>query len=116
MIYTGRKVTHLSYESYTSLAIKTMLKIINEARTHHTSTLQASDSKIVIHHLLGECPVGETSIIIGVSSAQRVGAFELCQLLLEQIKKEVQIWKQEHYDDDDGEPCWKENFPSSDSI
>ncbi|EGF99471.1 uncharacterized protein MELLADRAFT_40217, partial [Melampsora larici-populina 98AG31] len=109
--YAGRTVTYLSYESYASLAIKTILEIIKEARNHNASTLQANDSKIVIHHILGECPIGETSIIIGVSSAQRLGAFELCQNLLERVKKDVQIWKREYYADG-GDPCWKENFPT----
>lgn len=89
-----------------------MLNLIAQVRKNNSSSLLASDSRIVIHHLLGDCPIEQTSIIIGVSTAQRSDAFEICQNLLEEVKKRVQIWKLEHYGDGQV-PCWKENFSPS---
>jgi molybdopterin synthase catalytic subunit len=66
---------------------------------------------------LGEVPVGEASIVIAVSSPHRREAFEACEFVLEEVKKQAQIWKREWYLDDgaskDDQSAWKENFTKS---
>lgn len=124
---TGRSVTRLTYEAYTVLCMKSFEKIARSARdlptqstTSHT-ILSASPaggdrlSKVAIHHRLGECPVGETSIVIAVSSPHRREAFEACEFILEEVKKKSQIWKREWYAEEGSDlndaASWKENFP-----
>jgi molybdopterin synthase catalytic subunit len=72
-------------------------------------------TKLAIHHRLGECPVGEASIVIAVSSPHRREAFEACEFILEEVKKKSQIWKREWYAEESGQSqtdsSWKENFP-----
>ena len=72
-------------------------------------------SKIAIHHRLGECPVGEISIVIAVSSPHRREAFEACEYILEEVKKKSPIWKREWYAEEGSDmsdaASWKENFP-----
>jgi molybdopterin synthase catalytic subunit len=48
-------------------------------------------------HRLGSVPVGQTSIIIAVSSPHRRQAFETCEWLLDRVKTDVQVWKREWY-------------------
>jgi len=63
-------------------------------------------------HRLGRLAVGETSVLIAVSSAHRAQAFEACRWLIDTLKKTVPIWKKEFFEDGavwaDGEP-----FPSN---
>ena len=68
--------------------------------------------QVALVHRLGRLEVGETSVLIAVSSAHRAQAFEACRWLIDTLKKTVPIWKKEHFEDGavwaDGEP-----FPPS---
>jgi molybdopterin synthase catalytic subunit len=52
-----------------------------------------------IVHRLGQVDLGETSVAIAVSSPHRRDAFEAGQWLIDTLKKEVPIWKEEHWAD-----------------
>ena len=98
---TGKVVTRLDYEAYSKLAIKTMADIIRTA--YETVPL----IHCAVHHRLGRVPVGEASIVIAVSSSHRKESFLACELILEEVKQKVQVWKREYYDGGDAE--WKAN-------
>src|SRR5919199_919466 len=51
--------------------------------------------KLKIIHRIGKLSLGETSILILVSTSHSKDAFEACQFILEKIKNEVPIWKKE---------------------
>jgi molybdopterin synthase catalytic subunit len=59
-------------------------------------------------HRLGRMEIGETSVLIVVSSAHRGAAFEACRWMIDTLKKTVPIWKKEYFEDGavwaDGEP------------
>jgi len=59
-------------------------------------------------HRLGRLGIGESSVVIVVSSAHRAAAFEACRWLIDTLKKQVPIWKKEQFVDGaiwaDGEP------------
>ncbi|PVG03347.1 MoaE-domain-containing protein [Serendipita vermifera] len=106
--FQGRPVTHLEYHAYTALAIKTMQAILQEARGRATSSL----SRIALHHRLGQCGVGEISIIVAVSSPHRKEAFEACSWIVDEVKGKVQVFKKEYYGDGDknsSQSAWKDN-------
>jgi len=52
-----------------------------------------------IVHRLGEVPIGETSVVVAVSSAHRVDAFTAAQWIMDTLKKDVPVWKQEVWTD-----------------
>ncbi|KZT30600.1 molybdenum cofactor synthesis 2 [Neolentinus lepideus HHB14362 ss-1] len=115
--FKGKVVTKLEYQAYSKLAIKTIADIIADAHasftplTPHTHA-QSSQRliRIAVHHRLGTVPVGEPSIVIAVSSPHRKESFVACEMVLEEVKKKVQIWKREYYEgerEDDAE--WKAN-------
>ncbi len=70
------------------------------------SRFQIRDVAVV--HRLGHLDIGETSVLIVVTSAHRAAAFEASRWLIDTLKKTVPIWKKEHFEDGvvwaDGEP------------
>jgi len=129
--FQGKVVTRLEYQAYTPLAMKTLSLIIERAHirwTHPpdpTTPITRTLLRAAIVHRLGIVSIGQSSIIIAVSSPHRREAFEACEWILEEVKLKAQIWKREWYvgsedavlardggsDYNDMEPRWKANFP-----
>ena len=102
----GRRTLHLDYEAYREMALEQMRGLAAEA----VAKFGVRDVAVV--HRLGRLMVGETSVLIVVTSAHRVAAFDACRWLIDTLKKTVPIWKKEQFVDGavwaDGEP-----FPES---
>ena len=82
-------VSEIYYEAYSDMAQEKMREIENEAQT------KWGIKKLVAIHRIGNIKVGETSIIIGVSSEHRHEAFEACKYIINNVKTRVPIWKKE---------------------
>jgi molybdopterin synthase catalytic subunit len=82
-------VSEIYYETYNEMAEEKMREIENEAQT------KWGIKKLVAIHRIGNIKVGETSIIIGVSSEHRHEAFEACKYIINNVKTRVPIWKKE---------------------
>ena len=82
-------VSGIYYEAYSEMAEEKMREIENEAQT------KWGLKKLVAIHRIGNLKVGETSIIIGVSSEHRYEAFEACKYIINNVKTRVPIWKKE---------------------
>jgi molybdopterin synthase catalytic subunit len=82
-------VSEIHYEAYSKMAEEKMREIENEAQT------KWGIKKLVAIHRIGNLKVGETSIIIGVSSEHRHEAFEACKYIINNVKTRVPIWKKE---------------------
>jgi molybdopterin synthase catalytic subunit len=87
----GRKVEFLEYEAYEALAVRTLERIVDEARQNW------SDTRVGVHHRIGRLEIGEASIIIVVASPHRANAFAACRYVIERVKQIVPIWKHEHF-------------------
>jgi molybdopterin synthase catalytic subunit len=98
----GRQTLHLDYEAYRDMAIAQMRGLAEEAVAKY------GVRDVAIVHRLGRLVVGETSVLIVVSSAHRGAAFDACRFLIDTLKKTVPIWKRETFVDGvvwaDGEP------------
>ncbi len=57
-----------------------------------------------VHHGIGHMIPGQPSVAIHVATAHRVAAFDACRHLIERIKEDLPVWKQEFYDD--GTSLW----------
>ena len=90
--HDGRAVIQLEYEAYAEMALAEMRKIGAEAARRWPVTA------IAITHRIGVVPIGEASVVIAVSSAHRVAAFEACHFAIDRLKEVVPIWKKEHFD------------------
>lgn len=82
-------VSEIYYEAYSEMAEQEMREIENEAQT------KWGIKKLVAIHRIGNIKVGESSIIIGVSSEHRHEAFEACRYVINNVKTRVPIWKKE---------------------
>lgn len=82
-------VSEIYYETYTEMAEQIMREIENEAQTRWQI------KKLVALHRIGNVRVGETSVIIGISSEHRREAFEACKYVIDNLKTRVPIWKKE---------------------
>lgn len=96
--HNGKEVTGITYDAHEKLSENIFYEICEEAIGLWPDTRHA-----VIHYK-GDLPVGGTSIIIAVSSRHRAESFEACRYILEEIKTQAPIWKQEHYVD--GKSDW----------
>ena len=98
----GRQTLYLDYESYRDMALEQMRRLGAEA----VERFGVRDVAVI--HRLGRLQVGETSVLIVVSSAHRAAAFDACRWLIDTLKKTVPIWKKETFADGavwaDGEP------------
>lgn len=88
-----KKVVRLEFETYLSMAIKEIEKII-EAMKHKWPV-----HHVVIHHRIGTLTVGEIAVVIAVSSPHRKEAFAACQYAIDTLKETVPIWKKEIFED-----------------
>lgn len=89
----GKQVVALEYEAYPPAAEKMLEQIGDEIFERW------GIRSVAIHHRYGLLQIGETSVVIAVSSAHRDAAFEACRYAIERIKVLVPIWKREIYDD-----------------
>jgi molybdopterin synthase catalytic subunit len=100
--FEGKKVKKLSYEGYVPMAVKELLSLCEQARR------KFEIHKIAVQHILGECPVGHASVVIAVSSAHRRASLDCVSFMIDELKRNVPIWKKEIYDGDTA-ASWKEN-------
>lgn len=63
------------------------------------NTLSDSLHRIYIAHRLGEVRLGQSSILIGVSSPSRSSSHQMVMDILNKIKQKVPIWKKICYED-----------------
>jgi molybdopterin synthase catalytic subunit len=54
---------------------------------------------VALVHRLGRLEIGETSVLIVVTSAHRAAAYEASRWLIDTLKKTVPIWKKEFFVD-----------------
>ena len=98
--FQGRSVEKITYYAYRSMAESRIRTIIEELEAEYPGL------RLNLVHRIGPIEVGETSVVIAAASPHREAAYESSRMALERLKKEVPIWKREHYAD--GEHQWRE--------
>ena len=89
----GKRVTHLYYEVYEEMALRELEALREEVLEKWPV------SNVAIVHRVGRLEIGESSVVIAVSSPHRREAFEACRYLIDTLKTRVPIWKKESYED-----------------
>ncbi|GFP80696.1 molybdopterin synthase catalytic subunit [Phtheirospermum japonicum] len=100
VMFDGKDVLELRYEAYVPMAMRCIESIYSSARSSW------SLNAIAVAHHLGPVPVGKTSVFIVDTNINRADALEACQLVIDEVKASVPIWKKEVYMDG---VVWKEN-------
>jgi molybdopterin converting factor subunit 1 len=85
----GRRVLYLEYDAYPEMATRVMRQLAEEAMARWPLT------DVAMQHRSGRLKIGETSLLIAVSSPHRKEAFEACHHLVDRFKDVVPIWKKE---------------------
>lgn len=93
--WTGSAETpSLRYEAYSEMASGELDRLAREATDRWDLT------RVVLLHRLGLVPSPEASVLCAASSPHRAPAFEACRWLIDTLKADVPIWKQETRSDD----------------
>lgn len=87
---TTRDVERLEYEAYVDMAREQLARLAEDvARQHRLNA-------VAVVHRVGVVPLTEPSIVVAVSAAHRGEAFAGAHALLDAVKAQAPIWKQEH--------------------
>jgi MoaE-MoaD fusion protein len=89
----GKTTLYLEYEAYEPMALIKMREISFDIRMNFPV------DRLAIVHRLGRIEIGETSVLIAVSSAHRAAAFDACRYGIDTLKRVVPIWKKEYFSD-----------------
>lgn len=96
----------LSYTAHREMAAKQLkelaLNALQEFALH----------RVVIWHRLGVVPIGHASVIVGCSSSHRVASLDAVATLMDRLKRDVPIWKQERFES--GDRQWIHPSPTTD--
>lgn len=88
----GRRVLYLEYDAYPEMATRVMREIAEEIKARFPVT------DVAIQHRTGRLEIGETSLLVAVSSPHRQEAFEACHALVDRFKEVVPVWKKEVFE------------------
>jgi len=93
----GRGVAALSYSAHPSA----------EQVLAATATVVAEGhgvERVWVEHRTGELTVGDLAVVVAVGAAHRGPALDCCRELIDRLKVEVPIWKEQSYLD--GQVAW----------
>lgn len=85
----GDDVTELTYEAWDELAAERLEEIA--AQIHARWTVCA----VALLHATGTLSIGEVSVVVAVSAPHRAEAFDAARFGIEELKRDVPIWKKE---------------------
>ena len=88
----GRSVRSLDYEAHPSAGDAI-------AGVAASVALDFPGVRIAVVHRIGTLDVGALALACAVSSAHRAEAFAACTRLVDEVKRRVPIWKQQHFTD-----------------
>jgi molybdopterin molybdotransferase len=83
----GKGISALEYEAYPEMAVREIRRLLETLSVRHPC-LAAH-----VVHRVGVVPVGETAIYVGITSAHRAEALALLGEFVDQLKKNVPVWK-----------------------
>lgn len=88
----GRAVTELEYEAHPSA----------EAELRRVAEAVAADLPVLglaAVHRTGRLAVGDIAVVVAASAPHRAEAFEAARRLIDDLKREVPVWKRQVFDD-----------------
>ena len=86
---TGDEVTDLTYEAWDELAAQRLTEIADEMHRRWEIC------RVALLHATGTLAIGQPSVVVAVSAPHRAEAFEAARYGIEELKRDVPIWKKE---------------------
>ena len=87
-------VTALEYEAYEEQVVPAFAAIVAELRLRFPAA-----RRVAIIHRTGRVPLGESTVVVAVSSAHRPVAFDAARYAIDALKQSAPIWKKEIWSD-----------------
>jgi len=84
---SGNAITALEYEAYAPMAEQELRRIAGECLAKHGA------GRLTVVHRTGVVPVGESAVVVAVTSAHRKAALACMDAFLDRLKQDVPIWK-----------------------
>jgi molybdopterin synthase catalytic subunit len=88
----GREVERLEYEAYEPMALRKLREVAAATKQRFPEVREVG-----AWHRTGMLEIGETSLLVAVSSPHREDAFTACHWAVDRIKEVVPVWKKEHW-------------------
>jgi molybdopterin synthase catalytic subunit len=88
----GRAVLRLEYEAYAPMAERVLARIGSEVGA-------VNGAAVAVVHRVGVLAPGEAAVVIACAASHRKPAFRACEAVLEELKRDVPIWKREVFQD-----------------
>lgn len=104
----GQEVTHLIYSAHPE-AEKFLVKAVRDAielalsegegavSPEATGTTAESLDAVFVRHRIGRLEIGETALLVVVDAPHRAAAFKVSAEIVDQIKAQVPIWKDQYF-------------------
>jgi molybdopterin synthase catalytic subunit len=83
-------VTALEYEVFAEEAVARLATVASSARARWTDI-----GRLVLLHRTGRLVVGDTSVVVVVSTPHRAEAFDAARYCIDTLKRTVPVWKRE---------------------
>lgn len=98
----GKQVSRLSYSAHPT-AHQVMADVVAALVAEHSVPVGGADQqqpvRIWAAHRIGMLEIGDPALVCAVSAAHRGQAFAVCAELVDRIKAQVPIWKEQFFAD-----------------
>ncbi|MBR8741360.1 molybdenum cofactor biosynthesis protein MoaE [Nocardiopsis sp. MG754419] len=98
----GRDVAALSYSAHPT--VETRLREVMEKVLVETTIPGRPVVRMAAVHRVGDLEIGDLAVVVAASAAHREEAFAACRRLIDDLKAQVPIWKNQAFGD--GETEW----------
>src|SRR6476469_2997221 len=98
----GKQVSRLSYSAHPT-AHQVMADVVAALVAEHSVPAGGADQqqpvRIWAAHRIGMLEIGDPALVCAVSASHRGQAFAVCAELVDRIKEQVPIWKEQFFSD-----------------
>ncbi|MFI2105579.1 molybdenum cofactor biosynthesis protein MoaE [Isoptericola sp. NPDC019693] len=93
----GRGVLRLHYEAHPDAAA--VLRTVAERVARRTHAATGDRVRVAVVHRTGDLGIGDVAVVAAVAAGHRQAAFTAASDLVEELKAEVPIWKEQGFED-----------------
>ncbi|NHW49057.1 molybdenum cofactor biosynthesis protein MoaE [Paenarthrobacter sp. MSM-2-10-13] len=94
---SGKAVDRLSYSAHPT-AQQVMSEVVAQLVAEHSGEA-AQPVRIWAAHRIGMLEIGDPALVCAVAAAHRGQAFAVCAELVDRVKEQVPIWKEQFFTD-----------------
>lgn len=90
--HDGKQVKSLVYEAH-----PTAQNILQTVATQIANRHEVN--AVALAHRHGPIPIGQTAFVVAVSASHRETAFAACSEIVDEVKRQIPIWKEQTFQD-----------------